>query len=206
MKTKLRIFIVDDHPLVSEGFKTLLRQHPDAEVVGSAENAFDAIGFLKNNPVDIAFLDINLPDINGIELCAKITAEFPDVKCLALTTFNDRSYISRMIQSGARGYLLKNASREDLFKAIDEVAGDNLFFNVDYSKPTESRFTEKPVLTRREQEVLREIAEGYTNQEIAERLYIGVTTVSTHRQNLMLKLESKNTAALIKAAAKLDLI
>ena len=206
MKTKLRIFIVDDHPLVSEGFKTLLRQHPDAEVVGSAENAFDAIGFLKNNPVDIAFLDINLPDINGIELCAKITAEFPEVKCLALTTFNDRSYISRMIQSGARGYLLKNASREDLFKAIDEVAGDNLFFNVDYSKPTESRFTEKPVLTRREQEVLREIAEGYTNQEIAERLYIGVTTVSTHRQNLMLKLESKNTAALIKAAAKLDLI
>ncbi len=206
MKTKLKIIIVDDHPMVAEGFKTLLLQHPEVEVIGSPENAFEAIGFLKKNKVDIAFLDINLPDINGIDLCAKIAAEFPTVKCLALSTFNDRSYISRMIQNGARGYLLKNASREDLFKAIDEVAEDNLFFNVDYSKQPESRFTEKPTLTRREQEVLREIAEGHTNQEIADRLFISVTTVSTHRQNLMLKLESKNTAALIKAAAKLDLI
>jgi DNA-binding NarL/FixJ family response regulator len=203
---KQKIFIVDDHPMVIEGFKALLAQNDDFIVVGTAENAFQAIDFLKKNEVNIAFLDINLPDISGIELCKKIKTEFPSIQCLALSTFNDRSYVSKMIENGASGYLLKNSSKEEIFKAIDEVSKGNMFFNVDYQKQNTSKYDQTPIITRREKEVLMEIANGLTNQQIADKLFISSTTVSSHRQNLMLKLNANNTASLIKTAVKYDLI
>lgn len=203
---KQKIFIVDDHPLVIEGFRTLLKQNENVIVVGSAENAFEAIDFLKKNEVDIAFLDINLPDINGIELCKKIKTEFPSIQCLALSTFNDRGYVSKMIENGASGYLLKNSSKEEIFLAIEEVAKGNMFFNVDFQKQNTSKYDQAPIITRREKEVLKEIADGLTNQQIADKLFISITTVSSHRQNLMLKLDANNTASLIKMAGKFDLI
>jgi DNA-binding NarL/FixJ family response regulator len=203
---KQKIFIVDDHPMVIEGFKALLAQNDDFSVVGTAENAFQAIDFLKKNQVDIAFLDINLPDISGMELCKKIKTEFPEIQCLALSTFNDRSYVSKMIENGASGYLLKNSSKEEIFKAIEEVSKGNMFFNVDYQKQNTSKYDQTPIITRREKEVLTEIAEGLTNQQIADKLFISITTVSSHRQNLMLKLDANNTASLIKMAVKFDLI
>ncbi|WP_395048194.1 response regulator [Flavobacterium sp.] len=201
-----KIFIVDDHPMVIEGFKALLSQSEDIVIVGSAENAFQAMDFLKKNEVDIAFLDINLPDISGMDLCKKIKTEFSNIQCLALSTFNDRNYVSKMIENGASGYLLKNSSKEEILQAIDAVSKGNMFFNVDYQKQNTSKYDQKPILTRRELEVLKEIAEGLTNQQIADKLFISITTVSTHRQNLMLKLETNNTALLIKMAAKFDLI
>ena len=201
-----KIFIVDDHPMVIEGFKALLNQNTDINVVGSAENAYQAIDFLKNNEVDIAFLDINLPDISGIDLCKKIKTEFPNIQCLALSTFNDRNYVSKMIENGASGYLLKNSSKEEIIQAIEAVSKGNMFFNVDYQKQNTSKFDQKPILTRRELEVLKEIADGLTNQQIADKLFISSTTVSTHRQNLMLKLDTNNTALLIKMAVKFEFI
>ena len=201
-----KIFIVDDHPMVIEGFKALLKQSTNLIIVGSAENAFQAMDFLKKNEVDIAFLDINLPDISGIDLCKKIKTEFPNIQCLALSTFNDRNYVSKMIENGASSYLLKNSSKEEILQAIDAVSKGNMFFNVDYQKQNTSKYDQKPILTRRELEVLKEIAEGFTNQQIADKLFISITTVSTHRQNLMLKLESSNTALLIKTAVKYELI
>lgn len=203
---KQKIFIVDDHPLVIEGFRTLLKQNENVIVVGSAENAFEAMDFLKKNEVNIAFLDINLPDISGIELCKKIKTEFPATQCLALSTFNDRSYVSKMIENGASGYLLKNSSKEEIFLAIEEVAKGNMFFNVDFQKQNISKYDQAPIITRREKEVLKEIADGLTNQQIADKLFISITTVSSHRQNLMLKLDANNTASLIKMAGKFDLI
>jgi len=203
---KQKIFIVDDHPLVIEGFKTLLKQNENVIVVGSAENAFEAMDFLKKNEVNIAFLDINLPDISGIELCKKIKTEFPAIQCLALSTFNDRAYVSKMIENGASGYLLKNSSKEEIFLAIGEVVKGNMYFNVDYQKQNTSKYDQAPIITRREKEVLIEIAEGLTNQQIADKLFISITTVSSHRQNLMLKLDANNTASLIKMAGKFDLI
>jgi DNA-binding NarL/FixJ family response regulator len=203
---KKKVFIVDDHPMVIEGFKTLLAQSEDIYVVGSADNAFQAIDFLEKNEVNIAFIDINLPDISGIELCKKIKTEFPVIQCLALSTFNDRSYVSKMIENGASGYLLKNSSKEEILKAIDEVSKGNMFFNVDYQKQNTSKYDQTPIITRREKEVLTEIADGLTNQQIAEKLFISITTVSSHRQNLMIKLEVNNTASLIKMAIKFDLI
>lgn len=203
---KHKIFIVDDHPMVIEGFKTLLSQNESIVVVGTAINAFEAISFIAKNEVDIAFIDINLPDISGIELCKKIKTEFPSIICLALSTFNDRGYVSKMIENGASGYLLKNSSREEIYKAIGEVLIGNMYFNVGYQKQNTSKYDEIPIITRREKEVLIQIAEGLTNQQIANKLFISITTVSSHRQNLMLKLEANNTASLIKNALKFDLI
>ncbi|TRX21616.1 response regulator transcription factor [Flavobacterium franklandianum] len=203
---KHKIFIVDDHPMVIEGFKALLSQNENITIVGSAENAFQAIDFLKKNEVDIAFLDINLPDISGVDLCKKIKTEFPRIKCLALSTFNDRNFVCKMIEHGASGYLLKNSSKDEIMHAIDAVIKGNMFFNVDYQKQNTSKYDQKPFLTRRELEILKEIAEGLTNQQIADKLFISITTVSTHRQNLMLKLETGNTALLIKTALKYELI
>ncbi len=203
---KHKIFIVDDHPMVIEGFKTLLSQNESIVVVGTAINAFEAFSFIAKNEVDIAFIDINLPDISGIELCKKIKTEFPSIICLALSTFNDRGYVSKMIENGASGYLLKNSSREEIYKAISEVLIGNMYFNVGYQKQNTSKYDEIPIITRREKEVLIQIAEGLTNQQIANKLFISITTVSSHRQNLMLKLEANNTASLIKNALKFDLI
>jgi DNA-binding NarL/FixJ family response regulator len=203
---KHKIFIVDDHPMVIEGFKTLLSQNENITIVGTAINAFEAIAFISKNEVDIAFIDINLPDINGIELCEKIKTEFPSILCLALSTFNDRSYVAKMIENGASGYLLKNSSKEEIYKAIDEVSKGNMYFNVDYQTQNTSKYNQIPIITRREKEVLVLIAEGLTNQQIADKLFISITTVSSHRQNLMLKLEANNTASLIKNAVKFELI
>lgn len=192
--------------MVIEGFKTLLSQNENITIVGTAINAFEAIAFISKNEVDIAFIDINLPDINGIELCEKIKTEFPSILCLALSTFNDRSYVAKMIENGASGYLLKNSSKEEIYKAIDEVSKGNMYFNVDYQTQNTSKYNQIPIITRREKEVLVLIAEGLTNQQIADKLFISITTVSSHRQNLMLKLEANNTASLIKNAVKFELI
>jgi DNA-binding NarL/FixJ family response regulator len=203
----VRILIVDDHPLVLEGLKSLLSESEGISVVGTAANAIDAIAFLKNNEVDIAFLDINLPDISGIELCKKVKDQFPEVKTLALSTFSERAYVSRMIQNGASGYLIKSSSKEEILEAIQQVRGGGYFMNVNFDQATSASAPKTiPFLTRREKEVLILIAEGMTNPQIADKLFISVTTVNSHRQNLLMKFEVSNTASLIKLAAGLGLI
>lgn len=206
MQTK-KIFIVDDHPLVIEGFKSMFVNDENIDLVGFAMNAYDAISFLKNNnEVEIAFLDINLPDISGIELCKKIKQEFPKIKCLALSTFNERIYVSKMIENGASGYLLKNSTKEEIMEAMTTIEKGSLYMNVELQENKTSALKGKPILTRREIEVLEQIADGLTNQEIADKLFISTSTVSTHRQNLLLKLDANNTASLIKIAAKFGFI
>lgn len=203
----VRILIVDDHPLVLEGLKSLLADVEEVQVVGTATNAIDAIAFLKSNEVDIAFLDINLPDISGIDLCKKVKDQFPEVKTLALSTFNERAYVSRMIQNGASGYLIKSSGKEDILEAIAQVQAGGYFMNVQFDQVTPATAPKTlPFLTRREKEVLVLIAEGLTNPQIAEQLFVSVTTVNSHRQNLLIKFEVSNTASLIKLAAGLGLI
>ena len=203
----VRILIVDDHPLVLEGLKSLLADAEGIQVIGTATNAIEAIAFLKSNEVDIAFLDINLPDISGIDLCKKVKDQFPEVKTLALSTFNERAYVSRMIQNGASGYLIKSSGKEDILEAIAQVQAGGYFMNVQFDQVTPTTAPKTvPFLTRREKEVLVLIAEGLTNPQIAEQLFISVTTVNSHRQNLLMKFEVSNTASLIKLAAGLGLI
>jgi DNA-binding NarL/FixJ family response regulator len=203
----IKILIVDDHPLILEGIKALLTDNDTITVVGTASNAFDAIAFLKENSIDIAFLDINLPDISGIELCKKIKEEFPNVRCIALSTFSERSYISRMIQNGAMGYLLKNSSKEEILMAIHQVYAGSYFMNVNLDEPVALENQKiSPFLTPREKEVLEHIAEGLTNQQIADQLFVSVLTINSHRKNLLTKFEVNNTASLIKLAAHQKLI
>lgn len=203
----IRIFIVDDHPLVLEGLKALLSGMPDIELSGTAPNAADALAFLQHHEVDVAFLDINLPDMSGIDLCKKISSTYPTVKCLALSTFTERSYISRMIQNGAMGYLLKSSSRDEIVEAIQQVNAGGYYMNVNLAAATAPTAPNAvPILTRRETEVLQLIAEGLTNPQIAEKLFVSTLTVNSHRKSLLAKFEVTNTAALIKQAAGMGII
>ena len=201
--TTVNILVVDDHSMVIEGMKAILSTIPSIALAATATNAFEAIAALRNCPVDVAFLDINMPDISGIELCAKIKKEFPAVHVLGLSTFKQRSYVSQMIANGASGYLLKSAGKEEIEEAIQAVTSGKMFFsiNINSTTPEPPSDDAPPTLTRREKEILILIAEGITNNEIAAKLFISPYTVDTHRKNLLSKFEVSNTALLIKKAA-----
>jgi len=200
----VKIFIVDDHQIVVAGLKTLLLGLENIEVAGAASNAFEAIPFLKENKVDVVLLDINLPDVSGIDLCKKINKEFPSIKILGISTFSERSYISRMIENGASGYLIKSASAEEIAEAIQTVMQGKMYLSVSTEHlihPVNSMAANTlPAITKREKEVLALIAEGLTNNQIAEKLFISPLTVDSHRKNLLTKLQVNNTAALIRLA------
>lgn len=207
---KIYVLIVDDHPVVVEGLRSLLGQLPSIEVAGSAANAFEAMALLKGHVVDIVLLDINLPDVSGIDLCKKIKKEFPAIKILGISTFADRSYISRMIANGAAGYLIKSATAEEIAEAIRTVLQGKIYLSLELDhigRPsTALPAGGLPMLTKREKEVLQLISEGFTNGEIAAKLFISHLTVDSHRKNLLTKLGVANTAALIRLAVEQGLI
>lgn len=206
----IRVFIVDDHPMVVEGLHSLLNKIEDIEVAGAVSNAFDAIPFLRNNIVDVILLDINLPDVSGIDLCKKINKEFTRIKILGISTFSERSYISRMIENGASGYLIKSASKEEIAEAIETVMKGRMYLSVSMEhlmRPAMLTPTDAlPALTKREKEILGLIAEGLTTIQVAEKLFISPLTVDTHRKNLLTKLNVNNTASLIRLAVEHHLI
>lgn len=206
--TIANILVVDDHTMVIEGMRAILSTIPSVALAATATNAFEAVAALRNHPVHVAFVDINMPDISGIELCAKIKKEFQSVHVLALSTFKQRSYVSQMIANGASGYLLKSAGREEIEEAINTVMKGKMFFSIDINSNIQDMPADdaQPTLTRREKEILQLIAEGMTNNQIAEKLFVSPYTVDTHRKNLLSKFEVVNTALLIKKAASFRLI
>ena len=205
-----KVFIIDDHPMVVAGLHPLLGRLENIEVAGAVSNAFDAIPFLKKSKTDVILLDINLPDISGIDLCKKIHKEFPEIKILGISTFSERSYISRMIENGASGYLIKSASTEEIAEAINTVLKGKIYLSVSMehiAKPLSIMPSDNlPALTKREKEILQLISEGLTNNQIAEKLFISPLTVDSHRKNLLTKLNVNNTASLIKLAVQNGLI
>jgi two-component system nitrate/nitrite response regulator NarL len=204
----VKLLLVDDHPMVIEGLKAIFHQFEDMEVTGCVGNAYDAISFLKNYQVDIAIVDINLPEVSGIELCGKIKSEFPEAMVLGMSTFQERNYVSQMIQAGASGFLIKSASKEEIIQAVQAAMAGKLYLSLDINAApimTKSK-ANVPVLTHREKEVLQLIAEGYTNHQMAEKLFISPHTIDSHRKNLLSKFEVKNTAALINSAMKYNLL
>jgi DNA-binding NarL/FixJ family response regulator len=207
----INVLIVDDHPVVVEGLRSLLRQLKNIQTAGSAANAFEAIAFLRKNKVDIILLDVNLPDISGIDLCKKIKKEFAGVKVLGISTFSERSYISRMIENGAAGYLIKSATAEEIAEAIQTILQGRLYLSLELGHLLQPAAVTLPAggipaLTKREKEVLKLIAEGLTNNQIAARLFISPLTVDSHRKNLLTKLNVNNTASLIRLAVEQQLI
>jgi len=202
----IRIFIVDDHPMVVEGMRSILTQMTDVEVAGHAMTAASCMGYFVNNSADLVLLDINLPDQSGIDVCKALLKRNPELKVISLTNFDQLTYLQSMKDAGAKGYLLKNSSSDEIEKAISTVMAGNEFWlgrdNVRESIQDHNQL----LLTRREIEVLKLIAEGLTNQEIADKLFVSTSTVDSHRKNLLSKLQVKNTAALVRTALENKII
>lgn len=204
---RTRIFIVDDHYMVVEGIRSLLQHEPGIEWMGHATQAEACLAFLRLQQPDVVLMDINMPGMNGIDLCRVVKENWPQVFVIGLSTFNQQQFIQRMMENGASGYVLKNASQEELLEAITAAMRGDTYLSLEASNALARKdMPEIPVITRREKEVLQLIAEGLTNPEIAEKLFISTSTVDTHRKNLLIKFNTKNTASLVSSAIRMHLI
>lgn len=205
----IKVFIVDDHALVIEGIYSLMQKQKNIKMVGSANNANNCIEYFTSHTADVILMDISLPDMNGVDLCKIIKQNYPSVMVLALSTFNQGTYIRKMMENGASGYLLKNAGKEEIIDAIQLVVKGKNYLSFDAGqilRQDEQRLNNIPPLTKREKEVLLHIAEGLTNVQIAEKLFISTDTVDSHRKNLHTKLNVNNTAMLVRYAVENDLL
>lgn len=197
----IKLLIIEDHPLVVEGYKTLIESHQDFSLCGVANNAKDALLLLESCNPDVILLDIMLPGMTGLDLIEIIHTKYSKSKILVVSTFSQRYYVETMLEKGAKGYLLKNASSNEIIEAIHSVYDDEIFLSKEISDNLKKNATQPISLSRREIEVLKLIATGLTNKEIAEKLFISPLTVDSHRKNLITKLDVRNTASLIKKAA-----
>lgn len=205
MKTKL--FIVDDHFMVIEGIKAMLQDEADIEWMGHAYNADTCLSFLQHQLPDVLLMDINLPDKSGIELCKEVFEKYPSIRIIGLSTFNQLSFISKMLDNGAMGYLLKNATKHEILAAIHTVVKGKNYLSADAADMMKKpNIEDAPTLTRREIEVLQLIADGMTNAEMAAKLFVSATTIDTHRKHLLEKFSAKNTAALIRIATQMKFV
>lgn len=197
----IKVFIVYDHYMVIEGIRSLLQNEKNIEWIGHAMNAESCLAFLKQQQPDVILMDISMPDKSGIDLCREVKQKYPSVFIVGLSTFNQQSFIQKMMDNGASGYVLKNATQDELMEGIEIVMKGRTYLSDEASKVLRKNDdSDAPVLTRREKEVLELIAEGMTNNEIATKLFLSSTTVDTHRKNLLSKLSAKNTAELVKLA------
>ncbi len=201
---KIQLLIIDGHPISAEGVKAILRNHNEISILGCANTGAIAMSFLQALYVDMILLDINLPDICGIDLCRHIRKEYSNTAILVVTTFDDRTTIMKVLQNGAMGYLFKSTQLDELITAIKTVNKRRVYLGEDVQKamndysPADPE--EIPVLTRREREILKYMGEGLASSEIAARLLISQRTIETHKRNLMQKFNVKNSIGLIKKA------
>ena len=200
----ITIAIVDDHPIVIQGLKQLLSNEKDIRIAAFFVDGNGILSYIKNNEVDVVLLDITLPDSNGIELCKEIKDISPNTSVLMLSNRSERSMIMQSLQTGASGYLLKNASLEELTSCIKQVIFGNIVFCSEVreiiSKPVKNEFQGLPKLTKRETQILKMLAEGKTSNKIAEELFLSVLTIDTHRKNILQKCKAKNVAELVTIA------
>jgi DNA-binding NarL/FixJ family response regulator len=210
----VKLLIIDDHPLVSDGIKTMLRDVGYLEIAGTARTGRMALDFLVGrNDIDVILLDINLPDMDGLRLCELIRASNPHVKILGLTYINEAGIITQLIKKGANGYLIKDMEREELVNAIDQVMNGALYLSRAANEKVLQQLRELdlpgkniPAVTRREMEILELLNKGLTSQEIAARLFLSVYTVDTHRRNMLQKFNVHNTQALMNVVREMRLL
>lgn len=196
----IKVFIIEDHPIVIDGIKSLVNNSGVAELTGFAKTATEALKLLPTCEAEVVLLDINLPDMSGIELCKIIHSKFADLKILALTTFLQRDFVDKMLENGAMGYLLKNAPSEEIIEGICTVAEGEKYVCDAVTQLINKQNHDTMFLSRREIQILSLIAAGDTTKEIADKLFISVFTVETHRKNLLTKLNARNMVSLIKIA------
>jgi DNA-binding NarL/FixJ family response regulator len=212
----LKVFITDDHELYLEGLVLLLNKQPGIQVVGSALTGKELLNKLPELQVDILLLDVHLPDTGEEELLKKIRTLHPELKILYLTIMRGTRYIHKLIRHDIHGYILKNTSIEELVKALHNVSEGKKYFSkeiniIDTDQDFRNTVTIEDkkvdeILSKREIEVLTLICKEYSNSEIAEKLFLSVSTVETHRKNLIAKLGVNNTVGLVKFALRNNLI
>ncbi|MFN8252970.1 MAG: response regulator transcription factor [Ferruginibacter sp.] len=203
----IQVLLVEDHSLVTEGIRSMISETKDIVCAGSFTNGHALLQKLRSFAPDVIIMDINLPDTNGIELCTAVKASYPAVNIVALSINNQPAIIRKIMEAGAVGYVLKDAAQQEIIEAIRMVAKGKEYFS--RSATVLLRQPEKPLLpslTRREKEILEKIADGLTNPQIAEILFLDVSTINSHRKNMIAKYNVQNTAALIKLAITEKLI
>jgi len=211
----INILLVDDHDIVRDGIQMLLEDEVGFVITAEAENGKEAIEACKNHDIDLIIMDINMPEMNGIDATETIKESFPEIKVLALTMMDEDQHIRQMIEAGASGYILKSSDKMELVDAITTILDGKHYFSDDATQSvmmdivrgtTKKESSDPGNITDREKEVLELIVKQYTNQEIAEELYISTRTVDAHRRNLLQKTGAKNTAGLVTYAIKHDLV
>lgn len=207
----IKILLADDHKITRDGLKALLENQSHMRVVGEAENGRQAVRLALELTPDVIVMDINMPELNGIEATRQILAELPDTKIIALSMYSDKRYVVGMLKAGVSGYLLKNCAFDELVAAISSVVKNQNYMSQkiagtvmkDYASILESSDSSPASqLTAREREVLQLIAEGLKTKDIAARIHVSVKTVETHRQQIMRKLAAKSVAELTKIALR----
>ncbi len=211
---KIKIILVDDHHLIRDGIRALLSGINDIEIVGEAEHAAGLFRVLSEVIPDLLIMDISLPGLSGIEITKRICSEYPSVKVLILSMYNSEDFIYNSIKAGAKGFLPKNTTRNELLEAIYAISSGEEFYSESVSKiilqsfirkatgPDQNDIKPNDVLTDRETEILKLYVEGFINKEISEKLDISIRTVETHKNHIMRKLDLKSTVEMVKFAIR----
>jgi DNA-binding NarL/FixJ family response regulator len=219
---KVRLLIADDHSVVREGIRSLLKSSPRYKVIAEAEDGEEAVRKAQVFNPDVTIMDISMPKLSGLDATGIMKENNPKMKIVILTVHEDEEYVYRILKAGASGYVLKSSGRKDLFTAIESAISGERFFSPGVSKMITESFIKRPadggvvssdrsanqksILTRRETEILQLIAQGCTNRRIADKLFLSVRTVNTHRTNLMKKLDIHDTARLVHYAIENNLV
>ncbi len=214
----IRILIADDHAMFVDGIESILTGEEDLDVVGRCYDGPSVLKFLEKEEADILLLDVNLPGMNGIEVCKAVLEKNKNTKVIAISMFNEESYVTEILNNGASGYILKNTGREELIKAIKQVTEGHSYFSKDVTQTIMKGLMNSrrssgikknlniPKISRREKEVLELIVKEFTTQEIANQLFISLKTVESHRSNLLSKLNARNSAGLVRIAMEHKLV
>ena len=207
----IKILLADDHKIVRDGLKSLIKKEVSMEVIGEADNGRKTVQLARDLEPEIIIMDISMPDLNGIEATRQIVADSPDVKIIALSMHSDKRYVKGVLSAGASGYLLKDSAFEELVEAIRTVDTGRFYLSAgivgvvvkDYvgSQANKDALT-SDILSAREREVLQLLAEGKSTKEIASDLHVSVKTIETHRQNIMQKLNIHTIAGLTRYAIR----
>ncbi len=213
MEANLRVMIVDDHEIFRKGLAMVINKSKNAKVVAEAGNGQEFLDFIEKEKVDIIFMDIEMPLMNGIEATRTALQKYPEMKIVALSMFGEEEYLQQMVDAGVKGFLLKNIGKDDLYRAMQLISEGKNYFSEELLQFFTRKYIQLPKqeisdvnLTKRELEILQLIAEGFTDSEIADKLFISQRTVNGHRASLIAKTGSRNTVNLLTYAIRNGLV